>query len=150
MTIQNPKSEIQNLLTRPLDQRRREYKYRFAQGVVFGLPVLALQRWGTSLGPADAGRWVPILQALLAGWVLYVNLGMFVEGLLLSRRGKLTADLLISALAAAMYGFSLVSALHIVVSGWPWYRPMMFHATVLLLIAWGGIRWAQMSLQKKI
>src|SRR5437016_2553518 len=95
-SIANPKSQIENLLTRPLDQRRRESKYRFAQGVVFGLPVLALQRWGTSLGPADAARWVPILQALLAGWVMYLNLGMLFEGLLLLRRGKLTADFLVS------------------------------------------------------
>src|SRR5438874_11380501 len=86
--IPNFKSQVSDLLDRPLAQRLREYKYRFSQSVVFGLPVIALQYWGRALGPADAERWVSLLQALLAAWVVYVNLGMLAEGLMrLRRRG---------------------------------------------------------------
>src|SRR5207247_2497394 len=68
------------LLARPLEQRKREQQYRFAQSVVFGLPVIALQLWGHKLGPIDAQRWASVMQLLLAGWVMYVNLGMVFEG----------------------------------------------------------------------
>jgi cation transport ATPase len=109
--------------------------------VVFGLPVLALEIWGFDLGPADAARWVPILQALLAGWVIYVNLGMLIEGLILLLHGRLSADLLITAAAVGAYLFSLVSVLHIFLTGRPWYRPRLFWACVIVLIVWTGFRW---------
>src|SRR4051794_34598570 len=78
-------ARLHELLSRPRDARLREYKYRFAQSVVFGLPVLALQWWGGSLGPLDAQRWASLLQSIMCGWVLYVNLGMLLEGLLVER-----------------------------------------------------------------
>src|SRR3954471_24566181 len=93
--IPNPQAEIQNansLLSRPPEQRRMEFRYRFAQSVVFGLPVLALQRYGGALGPTDSERWVSLLSALLAGWVLYVNLGMLVEGLITLRDRGVSGD----------------------------------------------------------
>jgi cation transport ATPase len=128
-----------------VDQRQREYKYRFAQSVVFGPPVIALETWGFALGPADAARWVPLLQALLAGWVIYVNLGMLIEGLLLLLHQTPSADLLISAAAVAAYLFSLISVLHIFITGSPWYRPRLFCACVIVLIAWTGFRWLQLA-----
>ena len=131
-----------NLLARPDEQRRREYKYRFSQSVIFGLPVVALQLYGTRLGPADADRWVSLLQALLAGWIVYVNLGMLAEGALLIARG-LGADLLITAAALALYGYSLISAAIGIVTGRLWYRPLMFWACAVLLAAWTGLRWWQ-------
>src|SRR2546421_72621 len=81
--------------------------------VVFGVPVLALHRWGAALGPSDWQRWVSLLEALLCGWIVYVNLGMLFEGLmLLLHRRRLTPDLLVSAIATALYLVSLASALH--------------------------------------
>ena len=68
-----PGSRLTALLARDDDQRLREYKYRFSQAAVFGLPVLALQGWGRSLGGPESERWVGVLQALLAGWVVYVG-----------------------------------------------------------------------------
>ena len=53
-SIANRKSAIANLLSRPPEQRLREYKYRFSQSIVFGLPVVALQLYGRALGPADS------------------------------------------------------------------------------------------------
>ena len=144
--ITNRKAPLETLLSRPIDDRRREYKYRFAQGVVFGLPVLALQKWGAQLGPADASRWVPILQALRAGWVVYVNLGMLAEGvILLLRRHKLSGDVLVIVTAIVLYVFSLVSVLHIFLDGLPGYRPLMFPMCVLLLVVWSGWRWLRFA-----
>src|SRR3954466_3838186 len=75
---------FETLLNRPREQRVREFKYRFAQSAVFGLPVLALQRFGPALGGAESPRWVGVLQLLLAGWVVYVGAaGMLFEGALL-------------------------------------------------------------------
>ena len=62
----------------------REFQYRFAQATVFGLPVIALQICGPSLGGADAPRWVAILQILLCGWIVYVGAaGILFEGAIL-------------------------------------------------------------------
>src|SRR5688572_5630049 len=82
---------LETMLSRPLDQRVREHKYRFAQAAVFGLPVLGLQYFGHKLGGPEAGKWVGLLQALLAGWVMYVGAaGMLFEGILLLRRRGIT------------------------------------------------------------
>ena len=141
-SIANRKSAIANLLSRSPDQRLREYKYRFSQSIVFGLPVVALQLYGRALGPVDSERWVSLLQALLAGWVLYVNLGMLFEGvLLLPATRRATGDLLVASIAVALYGYSLVSAAHGVVTGRLLFRPLLFHVCVIVLAAWTGWRW---------
>ena len=132
-----------DLLARPDEQRLREYKYRFSQSVVFGLPVVALQYFGHRLGPVDSDRWVSLLQALLAGWVVYVNLGMLAEGILLLRQ-RVTADLCVAAAALILYVVSLVSALRGIVTAHVWY-PLAFHACVLVLAAWTGTRWWQLG-----
>ena len=136
-------SGIDQLLARPPDQRRREYQYRFAQSVVFGLPVLALEWFGRSLGGAESDRWVAILQAALAGWVLYVGAaGMFFEGLLLLARVRLGADLLPAFVAGVLYVLGLVRATRSVV-GNPADNGASFgfHWVVLVLIVWTGGRW---------
>ena len=135
---------LESMLSRPRDERRREYRYRFSQSVVFGLPVVALQAYGPALGPLDSDRWVSLLQALLAGWVVYVNLGMFAEGVLLRGRG-LRGDLAASALAIALYLYSLISSAAGVAVGRLWYRPILFHVTVILLAGWTGWRWWQLA-----
>src|ERR1700712_820939 len=103
-----PSAQIQSLLHRPLEQRVREFKYRFAQSVVFGLPVLALQRYGPQLGWVEANRWVGVIQMLMAGWVVYVAAaGMLFEGIFLLP-GKIAADLFV---AIAAVGFYLISVI---------------------------------------
>jgi cation transport ATPase len=138
--ISNSPSDITALLARPDRDRQREYKYRFSQSVVFGLPVIALQYWGRALGPADWQRWVSLLQALLTGWVLYVNLGLLIEGLILLSRGRGTADLLVATVAAVLYLASLVSAVRGIVFSHLWF-PLQFHVCVIVLAAWSGWRW---------
>jgi hypothetical protein len=142
--IANRQSQIANLLTRPDEQRLREFKYRFSQSVVFGLPVIALQFFGPLLGPADSDRWVSLLQALLAGWVLYVNLGMFFEGVLLLP-GRISIDLPVAAIAIALYLYSAVSAIAGIATGHLWYRPLLFHMCVAVLMLWSAVRWATMA-----
>jgi cation transport ATPase len=134
---------VADLLARPDEQRLREYKYRFSQSVVFGIPVIALQYFGQRLGPIDADRWVSLLQALLTGWIVYVNLGMLFEGFLLLRQ-RVTADLLVAGAALLIYVVSLVSALRGIVVSRLWY-PLAFHVCVLILAIWSGARWWQFA-----
>jgi len=134
-------SRLNELLSRPREQRLREYKYRFGQSLVFGLPVIALQWYGRALGPTDSERWVALLSALLAGWVVYVNLGMLFEGiLLLPSERRVTGDLVVAVIAVALYVSSLLSAAHGIVTGrllWP----LLFHACVIVLGAWSAWQW---------
>ena len=133
--------DLQSLLDRPQPHRTREYQYRFAQSVVFGLPVLALQLYGRSLGGPEAGRWVAILQALLAGWVVYVGaMGMLFEGLIWLARRRVTADLLPAAAAVLLYLLTLARLITAAFSGRPLPNPW-FHWAVLLLALWTGLRW---------
>jgi hypothetical protein len=137
------KSPISPLLDRGPEQRLREYKYRFAQSIVFGIPVIALQYWGRALGPADSERWCSVLEGFLSGWVLYVNLGMLIEGLLLLRQ-RVTGDLVAAAVAAGLYLFSLISAMHGIVTARLWY-PLLFDACVIVLAGWTGWRWFRLA-----
>jgi cation transport ATPase len=126
----NLKSEVRNLLERPAEQRRREYKYRCAQSLVFGIPVILLQYFGHRLGGPEAARWVFVLQALLAGWVMYVGAaGMLLEGLILLRR-RILPDLLVALVALGLYLAGLLGPLP------------LFHLSVMVVAAWTGIRWA--------
>src|SRR4051812_39463558 len=97
-------SRLESLLARPDEQRLSEYKYRCAQAIIFGLPVIGLQYFGASLGGPEAPRWVAILQALLAGWVVWIGTaGMLFEGLILLPRRGPTIDLFVAAAAIALY-----------------------------------------------
>ena len=146
MTRGQNDSSVANLLARPADQRLREYKYRFGQSIVFGLPVIALQIYGRALGPADSERWVSLLQALLAGWIMYVNLGMLFEGVVsLPVRRRISGELVISAIAVALYLYSLVSASYGIVTRRLLFRPLLFHVAVIVLALWSGWRWWRMS-----
>lgn len=143
--VQEPKFRLHDLLIRPGDQRLREYKYRFSQAAVFGLPVLALQWKGHMLGGAEADRWVGILQALLAGWVVYVGAaGMLFEGLILLPQ-RVMVDLVPALVAILAYLYSLVAISHVMVDGTLWYRPLLFHLSVVVIGAWTGIQWFRWS-----
>ena len=145
-----PASRLSELLARPKDQRLREYKYRFSQAVVFGLPVVALQIWGRALGGPEADRWVGILQALLAGWVVYVGAaGMLFEGLILLSRRALP-DLIIAMVAVVAYLFSVVSVVHVFFTGRLWYRPLLFHVSVIVIAGWTGWQWYRWSRRPRV
>lgn len=134
-------NELEQLLARPHDQRLREYKYRCAQSLVFGLPVFALQWFGTSLGGPEAVRWVAILQMLLTGWVMYVGAaGMLLEGAILLRRGTLQPDFVVAVFAVAAYVSSVVSLTIYLLSA-RISVPFLFHVAVMLVAIWTGIRW---------
>jgi hypothetical protein len=138
-SIANRRSQIENLLNRPAEQRLREYKYRFSQSVVFGVPVIGLHVWGSALGPVDAQRWASLFGALLAGWVVYVNLGMLFEGVLRLRE-RVTGEFIVALVAAMLYLVSLVSAVYGIVTARVWY-PLLFHFCVIVLAAWTGMQW---------
>lgn len=138
--------DIQSLLTRPQSQRKIEFKYRCSQAIIFGLPVIALQYFGHRLAPGiEADRWIGILQALLAGWVVYVGAaGMLVEGLILLRN-RFTFDLPIAVAAILFYLHSVISVTGVFVRGSPFYGPLLFHWAVIILAVWSGWRWWQFS-----
>ena len=114
---------------------------------MFGLPVWGLQLYGRSLGGPEADRWVAVLQALLAGWVVYVAAaGMMFEGIVQVGRRKLDTDLPVAAAAVGFYAWSVISAALVIVhrgAGEP--PPLLFHWTVLLLAAWSFFRWRRLK-----
>jgi cation transport ATPase len=139
--------ELQQVLSRPIEQRLREWRHRTWQSIIFGLPVLFLQWFGPALGGTESARWVAIFQALLAGWVTYVvAVGLTTEGaLLLMGRGRVTSDLVVSLLTIAAYVFSAISVTGVLFTGQTWYRPLLFHIVVIMLGIWSATRWWQMS-----
>jgi cation transport ATPase len=133
---------FEDILDRPASQRLREYKYRFAQSLVFGLPVVALAAFGPAIGGPEAGRWIGLLQALLAGWVMYVGAsGMLVEALM---RRRVTLDGLAAAAAIGLYLLAVGTvAWRMMASGGAALASsrVLFSCAVLLACAWAGIRW---------
>ena len=124
-------------------ERAREHKYRCAQAIVFGLPVLALQLFGRSLGgnPEESQRWIAIFQALLAGWVLYTGAtGMLIDGLVLLRKGY-WGDVAIALIAIGLYMWSVGAVLWILLTGHLGYRPLLFHWMVAVIAVWAGMQW---------
>jgi cation transport ATPase len=143
----SPMSRLESLLARPDEQRLREFKYRCAQAVIFGLPVIGLQYVGPLLGGPEAPRWIAILQALLAGWVVYVGAaGMLLEGLIvLPRRGP-TMDLLVAAASIALYLTSVTfRTLPVFFTGHVGESPALFPLSVALIAVWSALRWRQFS-----
>jgi hypothetical protein len=80
------------------------------------------------------------LQALLAGWVVYVGAaGMLFEAivLLLSRR-RLNLDFPPALAALALYLIGLWRSASLILGA---NAEPTFHWTVLLVAAWTGVRW---------
>jgi cation transport ATPase len=137
-----PDASIDPLLDRPAADRLREFRYRFAQSAVFGLPVILLQWLGPSLGGRESARWVALFQAILASWVIYVGAaGMLFEGLLLLTRGRFSPDLVPALLAICLYLLGLYRALPLILHpSSPRFAPT-FHLAVAVLLLWSAIRW---------
>ena len=130
---------IHTILNRPASERLREYKYRFAQSTVFGLPVIALHYFGPSLGGPEAGRWIGMLQLLLAGWVMYVGvIGMAVEGIL---RRKFTADAFVACVALIAFLICAAAVIHLFMTGRASRFQDSFHWAVLIAIGWSAVQW---------
>jgi hypothetical protein len=144
--LDQPNPSLDSLIDRPPDQRLREYKYRFAQTTIFGLPVLALQWIGPLLSRDDAARWVGLFQAILTGWIVYVAAaGMLFEGIVLLRRARITGGLIVGAIAVVMYLASAASVVRLLVARRLWFQPLLFHVVVIILAAWCALRWAMLS-----
>jgi hypothetical protein len=133
---------VHDILDRPPSQRLREYKYRFAQSLVFGLPVVALWLLGPAMGGPEASRWIGLLQVLLAGWVMYVGVvGMLVEALM---RRRATIDGLAGCVAIGLYLLGAVMLL------WPavWggggsltFSRVLFSCAAAVSCGWAALRW---------
>lgn len=146
-SVSPPSSLVTDFLDRPRQQRELESRYRFGQAVVFGLPVWALQLFGRSLGGPEADRWVGILQALLAGWVVYVAAaGMLFEGIVRLGQRKLATDLPVAVAAIGLYGWGVVSAARLISHRTGQSPALPFHWCVLLLAAWSFLRWWRMKM----
>jgi cation transport ATPase len=138
---------IQSILNRPILERIREHKHRFAQCTVFGLPVLALQFLGPQLGGPEAGRWIGLLQALLSGWCLYLAaLPMLSESMMLLSLGKVKLELFISSATIVLYLLGVVGWIF-TLRGRAALLPSAFGLAVIILIAWSGVQWLRLSNQ---
>jgi cation transport ATPase len=138
-------SSIHSILNRPISERIREHKYRFAQCMVFGLPVMALYFFGPRLGGPETGRWIGLLQLLLGGWCLYIGaLPLLSEGAMLLAMGKFRFDLLVGLAAAIVYVVGAVGWIFILRGERP-PMPSAFAITVVVLIVWSGVQWFRLS-----
>jgi hypothetical protein len=136
---------LSDLVNRPRAVRFKEFKYRCAQSLIFGLPVLALQYFGPRLGGPEAPRWIGVLQALLSGWILYIAAaGMLLEGLIAPSRRTLP-DMLVGVVATLLYLVSLFLVLPVFLTGRPLHHALAFHWMVVLLMFWSLIRTMQLS-----
>jgi hypothetical protein len=154
-TETDKQARLHELLTRPRDQRLREYKYRFGQSIVFGLPVIALHFWGANLGPVDSQRWSSLLQSLLCGWVVYVNLGMLFEGFVDRRltststvESRLRGDFIVATIALSLYLYSVISAIKGIITSHLWY-PTLFQFCIILLSTWSAWRWWRLGFHNR-
>jgi hypothetical protein len=130
---------VEQLLDRPRTERCREYRYRFGQSMVFGFPVIGLALFGPSLGGPEAGRWIGLLQLLLAGWVIYVGaLAMLIEAVL---RRRVTVDAFIAALASALYLLGAGGVTCLFATGRSHHQQWAFASEVVVLCAWNGAQW---------
>jgi cation transport ATPase len=138
-------SSIQSILNRPISERIREHKYRFAQCMVFGLPVIALYLFGPRLGGPETGRWIGMLQLLLSGWCLYIGaLPLLSEGAMLLAMGKFRTDLLIGLAAVIVYVVGVVGWV-LTLRGEQPPMPSTFSIVVVVLIVWSGAQWLRLS-----
>jgi cation transport ATPase len=131
---------------RPLEQRTREHKYRFAQTLVFGLPVIGLQYFGNRLGGPESSRAVAVIEFVLTGWILAIGAtGMLSEGvMLLIARRKISGDFLVGAGTVILFAFSCISAVALFFKSDA--GPGLFHVVVIVLAVWSAIQWLRSQL----
>ena len=136
--------DLQTVLDRPLSERLREHKYRFAQCVVFGIPVIALHLLGPKLGGSDAARWTGLLQSLLAGWIVYLGaIPLLAEGFLLIMHRRFKIDMLIGVCAVVLYIVGVAGWIMTLRGRAPFF-PSAFSCCVMLLVLWSGVQWLRL------
>jgi len=136
------------------DQVTYEYKCRFATGLVYGLPALALHYFAPFLAgnTADDPRSMSFpwfFEMLLSGWVCISAAWPIIwQGAVALRFRRLTADLLSMLLIAAAFLPSAVAVLAMAFVADPWLSTPatggtgpMFHATVYLVLLAVLNRW---------
>jgi cation transport ATPase len=139
--------DIQTVLDRPISERLREHKYRFAQCVVFGIPVIALHFLGPKLGGADAARWTGLLQSLLTGWIVYLGaIPLLAEGFLLIMHRQFKIDVLIGHCAVVLYIIGVAGWI-MTVRGRTAFYPSAFSFCVIILVLWSGVQWLRLRSQ---
>ena len=139
--------DLQTILDRPLSERLREHKYRFAQCVVFGIPVIALHLLGPKLGGSDAARWTGLLQSLLTAWIVYLGaIPLLAEGFLLIMRRQFKIDLPIALCAAVLYIAGVAGWITTLRGRAPFF-PSAFSCCVMLLVLWSGVQWLHLLKQ---
>jgi cation transport ATPase len=133
--------DLQTVLNRPASERLREHKYRFAQCIVFGIPVLALQFLGPRLGGGDSGRWTGLLQSLLGGWIVYIGaVPLIAEGFLLIAQRQFKIEMLVALGALVLYIIGLVGWI-MTLRGRAAPFPIAFSCSVVILVCWSGVQW---------
>lgn len=107
--------------------------------------MLALHFFGPRLGGPESARWIGLMQALLAGWCLYLAaLPMLSESLMLIAMGKLRIELAVSLAAMILYIIG--------VTGWIFTLrgraaplPSAFSVVVVILILWSALHWFRLA-----
>jgi cation transport ATPase len=136
---------LSDLTNRSQTERLREFKYRFAQSAVFGLPVLALHFYGPFLGRAEAPRWIGFLEILLSGWVVWIGLfAMVVEALLIKIP---TFDSIIASIGLVAFLFAAISFIRLLLSQSVSHLMIGFPVAVAISILWNGLRWKMIERQ---
>jgi len=132
--------DIQTILNRPAAERLREHNYRFAQCLIFGIPVLALQYLGPKLGGSDAPRWTGLLQTLLAGWTVYIGaVPLLAEGFVLMAHRQFKIDAVIAGCAALLYIVGVAGWI-MTLRGRAAFFAGAFGLSVVVVILWSGVQ----------
>lgn len=109
------------------EQITREYRARFAQSLVFGLPALVVHYLGPMLasggGQSAASMAMPwLLEGALVGWAIWVAaLPIIWQGGCAAIHFRATADLFTAALIALAYLPSLAGTASLLFTSSPWF-----------------------------
>ena len=108
-------SSIPAILNRPISERLREHK------------------------------WTGLMQALLAGWCLYLAaLPMLSESLMLLAMGKMKVELMVALAAMILCVIGVVGWIFTLRGHSP-LLPSAFALVVVILIAWSGGQWLRLA-----
>lgn len=122
-----------------------EYKSRFATALVFGLPAIALHRFGPLLAGGGPGHYAWLIELLLAGWTcIAAGWPILYQGALCARYLRVHGDLLTTVVVVFAYVPSAIGVLSMMWSGEPWLigdQGPAFDAAVWVIIVATLQRW---------
>jgi cation transport ATPase len=137
---------------RAQSEQARAHKYRFAQSLIFGLPVLALELFGEKLGGAESARWVMLFQALLAAWVMFVGAVPMIMENILAKAERRNQDIKLSSSASGLWA---VAIYFVGIFSWVLVLrggrriPYTFAISVAIVIISSGVQWLRLSRQPR-